>query len=369
MYRKPAFGPPWKGFQDHQPAMTLDPSTFKSVSNYIVNKQRIQPFPLLTTFANLPTLPNGDQLLGARSFLDAQTQFHTLLLGPNTAYFLTAIAPFFTQLTPLVNTQTWVRALQPYSFEVFTNKLFFTNGSSPLQFVQGYRFWETAGDVPGSCFYLGKLASHLLMINTTEFQFNFPARVRWSMVGNGSVWITNPSTQLLEPTAGFVDIADVEDQLTGWATIGTVGLAFRNNGITIVTDTGSLPPFRFENFSIGPTGVGNAFPGSLAVYGSDCVFGALDDVYWMSGFSAPNPIGGVAKKAIINDLVSSSSQIVSQMFGTLGPGVDYKSYWLAIPQSNDTKTSLWIYHFDSQSWMNEQLPYGALRSMGNLILT
>jgi hypothetical protein len=49
------------------------------------------------------------------------------------------------------------------------------------------------------------------------------------------------------------------------------------------------------------------------------------------------------------------------MVGSFGGYVDYLTYWLAIPQANDTYTSVWIYHWDDQSWINVHWPYGAMR--------
>ncbi len=183
-------------------------------------------------------------------------------------------------------------------------------------------------------------------------------------IGNPQEWDSS-----IDYTAGVVDIDECEDQLTGWATLNNTGFAFRNNGISILSPTGiGAAPFFIENFSEGPTGIGVSFPYTLAQYGQICAFVALDDIYAFTGAS-PQAIGGNAKKSIMKDVFNASSFTVAEMFGSLGQGIDYLSYWLALPQSNDTYTSLWIYHFDSQSWVNIQLPYKAVRSMSNLALT
>ena len=120
-----------------------------------------------------------------------------------------------------------------------------------------------------------------------------------------------------------------------------------------------------ENFSIGPDGVGCYLPYTLSGYGTMSCFAAQDDIYSFQG-GAPSAIGGNAKKSIFRDLASASSTPFGRMVGSFGNYVDYLTYWLAIPQQNDTIDSLWVYHFDDTSWINVQWPYGAMRCVANV---
>ncbi|MGH7249889.1 MAG: hypothetical protein ACREGC_02855, partial [Minisyncoccia bacterium] len=213
-----------------------------------------------------------------------------------------------------------------------------------------------------SCQFLGKLDAKLLMLYTFENGINFPRRIRWCAVNNSTEWDPN-----IDFTAGVLDISEVEDAITGWSVAYNNGYVYRGGGITVMTPTGVAGrPFFVENFSVGPAGVGVYTPGSLASYGSTSIFRSKEDFYSFGG-STPNPIGGNAKRAILADCDAASSQVCSTMIGSLGPGLDFMSYWLAIPQNNDTTTSLWCYHIDSTTWINEQLNYGPVKVMANLI--
>jgi len=361
-YRKPAIAD-WKGWDNSAPSILLEPNSFKRITNWLINKGRLYPFPKLGDFPSLPG--NNPTVLGMRTFQDALGNFHTLFLNSDQPFYLNPDGTY----NPLLDVNG--NGFSPkssafYSIEVYLNQAFFANGGPKLAYVQGDQGFYTAGNVPGTCFFLGKLASHLMMINTIEpvagtlGSMNFPARVRWSASGNPLEWDLS-----VDLTAGAEDIADVEDQLTGWATIGSNGYAFRNNGITVFSPTGiGTAPFYIENFSIGPQGVGCSIPYTLAIYGPFCAFVALNDIYLFDG-GAPIPIGGKAKRSIFRDIYSSVKPVSAYMMGTLLGGTDFLSYWISCPQTEDT-TSMWIYHFDSQTWVNETFPFGALSYFQNV---
>jgi hypothetical protein len=55
------------------------------------------------------------------------------------------------------------------------------------------------------------------------------------------------------------------------------------------------------------------------------------------------------------------------MFGTIYSGQEFLSYWILIPQNNDLSTSVWIYHFNSQTWTNIQVD-DAVRALENIAI-
>jgi hypothetical protein len=364
MYRKPIFGSPWGGWNDSAPSISLPASSFKQIINWLINKGAIFPLPTLTTQPDPLS-----ELLGGRTFRDGLGNLHTVVIKRSApGYYDPATFPVYNfvvnadgsgGLSPQSN--------NPFAIEVMNNTLYFANGAPPLSYVDGDNNFYTAGDTPGTCFYLGKLASHLLQVCTVEptatlATQTFPNRVRYSASGNGNEW-----DNTVDFTAGVIDIPDVEDILTGWATLTNVGFAFRQNGITSFTPTGvGGSPFFVENFSIGPAGVGCFYAYTLAVYGYLCVFAAENDIYLFTS-SAPQAIGGPAKKSIIRELGEASSFTTSSIIGSIEGIGDFLSYWLFIPQSNDSFTSTWVYHFDSQTWVNFILPYGAARFLANLV--
>jgi hypothetical protein len=362
VYRKPLISG-WKGWDNSGPSLLLDPSSFKRITNWFINKGRLYPFLRLADFPSLPG--NNPTVLGLRTFQDALGNFHTLFLNSTQPFYLNPDGTYNALLDPNGNSFNPTSS-SVFATEVFLNQVFFTNGGAPLSYVQGDQNFYQAGNVPGSSFFLGKLADHLLMINTIEpaagqlGSMNFTNRVRWSASGDPLQWDAS-----VDLTAGAVELADCEDQLTGWATIGPTGFAFRNNGISIFSPTGvGTAPFYIENLSIGPSGIGCNIPYTLATYGPFCAFVALDDIYLFDG-GAPQAFGGMAKKSIFRDIYASVAPVTGYLLGTLLGGTDFLSYWLSCPQSGDV-TSMWVYHFDSRSWVNEQLPFGPVKVLANV---
>lgn len=308
-----------------------------------------------------PNPTDGNTIIGARTFQDALNNLHTLVCTKNQAYYLNQ-TNVYTPVGNPFNPQNDV----PYAMEVMLGKVYIANGGQKVTAYDGSATPAIAGSVPGTCYYLGKLAAHLIMANTIEPEPNVvgsminPARVRWSKSGDPTNWT--------DFTSGFEDIQDIEDQISGYATLGQNGFVFRTNGITVMTPTGiGLAPFTIENFSIGPTGIGNAYPYSLAVYGSFCIFVGLDDVYYFDG-GAPQRIGGMAKKSIFKDLDTRTAFAKGTIIGSLTKGIDYLSYWLVIPQGDNATCNVWVYHFDDQSWVKENVSLGRLALLENVAI-
>jgi hypothetical protein len=319
-------------------------------------------------------------MMTGRTFTDAQGFNHTVFITQNGVAELVPGNPF-----TLVN-HPWPAGYPTFpdsalfSAVVFNGQLFFDNGIIPLSYFIGDGNIYAAGpgnliapnvvakgDFPGAAFFLGAFASRLLALNTVEpfpglpGSTNFPRTIRYSAVNNALEWDFT-----VDASAGEFIISDAEDALTGWMVVNQTGFAFRKNGITAINVTANAQiPFFVENFSIGPDGVGCYIPYTLSGYGTVACFIAQDDVYMFNG-GIPQAIGGNAKRSIFRDLASASSSVFGRMVGSFGNFVDYLTYWIAIPQQNDTLDSLWIYHFDDQSWVNVQLPYGAMRCVANV---
>jgi hypothetical protein len=347
---------PWKGWDNSAPAMILPHSSFKQITGWLINKGRVQSFPSFSTF---PNPPDGLVPQGGGSFYDAAAAQHTAIITKHHVYFITNSGIY----TLLGSTQS--DSFTPFSTAVFLNKLFMANGQTGnLTYVDGTAAGVlTAGDVFGTCFFLGKVASSLVMLNLHESGQDFPLSVRWCAINNPLEWDATVNV-----TAGSALIPEVEDAITGFANQKGMGVIYRNQGITIMSPTGNLlPRFSFNSFESGPTGVGVNYPYTLGNFGDESCFAAVDDIYHFS-LSEPTPIGGAAKKSIMADLDSASDTPHGVFLGALGQGVDYKAYWLSIPQSSNSITSTWIYHFDDQTWINEQFPYGKLYWMDRVAI-
>lgn len=347
---------PWGGWDESSPSLLLPPASFKRLQGFLFNKQRLQNFPNLPTF---PTPPDGEVIQGGGTFSDTLGFLHSGVMTKDHVYYLNESGVYTLQgntTAPSINT---------FETENFLNRLFYVNGAGSLNYLDGGQGINGAGDVPGTSFFIGKLAASLLLLNTVEAGVTAPLNVRWCAINNPLEWDST-----VDPTAGVATIPEAEDQIYGFANQKGLGVIYRSQGITIMIPTGTnAPRFSFSNFSTGLSGIGCRYPYTLDSYGFMSMFVSEDDIYMMSSLSDPVPVAGKAKKQIFSDLSNATGNPWATFVGKLGPGIDYLSYWLNIPQgTSENYSSTWIYHLNSQTWVNEQLPYGAVRWMGNVAI-
>lgn len=314
-------------------------NSFEEVFNFLLKKGRIQSKP---KFNIIPPPPNGEPILGARTFLDVLGNYHTIVLTSSQGYYLNAGGTYLALTTPFTG-----NTLLPFAMEGMLNKAFFSNGGQTVAYVEGEADFVTAAATPASAFFLGKLNAHLILLHTVENGTTFPQRIRWSKSGDPTNWT--------DFSAGLNDVPDIDDQITGFTVLGETGFVMRNEGIIVMSGTGNgLIPFSFDNFSIGPAGIGVQYPYTLVTYGRRCGFVATDDVYLFSG-GEPQGIGGFAKKMIFRDLYARVAEPRAWITATLGKGIDFMAYWLSIPLTND-EDRLYIFNFNENNWTSMKIP-------------
>lgn len=348
---------PFKGIYDSVPDPNSPPESFRDVLNFFSRKGRLQTRPRLNTFV---APPDGAIVRSMQTFLDVNGNLHTLCLTTQNAYYIDQ-SGVYTALTLPVGVTTLIGTSLPYAVQYINDRLYFCNGSTPVLYCDGEADLKVAGNVQGGCRYMAVNAAHLLLAYMTEPFYgevgskDYKKRVRWSKSGIPDNWT--------DFSSGFNDLLEVPDAITGMAALGSVTAVFRSNGITMAYPTGvGLSPFRFEQYSYSPKGVGNQFPYSLAIYNRQAVFAASDDIYIIDS-SNLTPIGGSCKRRIFNDLEQSSGDVVAGFIvPRFGVGFDFLSYWLSIPGINVT----WVFHYDEQSWVRFESSYGRLTCINNV---
>jgi hypothetical protein len=246
----------------------------------------------------------------------------------------------------------------PFAVAYIQNQLYFANLGYPLWYLDGSATVKSANS-PGTCKFLAVNVNHLIQACTIEPPPNtggtiFPNRVRWSASNNPQQW--DPGVDF---TAGFNDLLDVPDEITGLSTNGRNTFVWRTNGLTVMFPTGlALAAFDFENFSNSPEGVGNMFPFALSTYDNQTASIAADDLYLFDGNSFAG-FGGMNKKKIFADLASAAGDVVWGKTIAGFPGIDFKSYWLTIPGPNIT----WVFAFESQQWVRFSSSNGYLTAL------
>lgn len=348
---------PWGGLDNSSPSMLLPSNSFSQAVGWIINKGRLQPFPALNAFT---TPPDGEVIQGAQSFTDVSGFVHTGVMTKDHVYYLNNLNNYVLQgNTSSGGIFTPVTSNQAFSTITFLNRLFYANGTGLLNYLDGGSGVNVAGDVANSCFFLGKLSGSLLQLNIP----GGPLTIQWSGVNNPLEWNSG-----VDITAGSIVIPEVEDSISGFAVQRGMGVVYRTTGITIMSPTGNfLPRFSLSSFNDGPKGVGVTYAQTLGNYGDVSVFVSEDDIYSFSSLQVQR-IGSKAKKPIFSDLANASGNPWGVIIGKMTIGLDYLSYWLNIPQNNNTSTSTWVYRFDDQTWANEQLPYNGVRWMGELAI-
>lgn len=344
--------PPWGGWDESGPSLWLPPNSCKFMNGWLFNKGRMQHFP---NIAPLTNPPDGEVIQGADTFTDSLGYIHTGVLTKDHIYYLNQTNVY------LLQGNTSASSNASFETTAFLNKLFYVNGVGFLNYLDGSQGVNVAGNVPGTSFFMGKLAGRLILLNLVEANQVFPLNIRWCAVNNPLQWDST-----VDPSAGSTTIPEVEDQIYGFANQKGLGVIFRSSGITIMVPTGtSAPTFSLSSFENGANGIGVKFPYTLDSYGSTSIFASEDDIYMMANLSEPSAIGGKAKKQIYQDLANASSQPWATFIGKLTTGMDYLSYWLHIPQNNNN-SSTWIYHLNTQTWVNQQIPFGIVKWMGDI---
>lgn len=342
-YRQFHIAGPFQGIIDNQPAPNKAPAALDDALNFVFRKGRIQSRP---RFNNFGAPPDGAILRYGITFESVAKTFHTLGLTTKNAYFVTSGPTYNPLVYPSAINPDFSGTSLPYGVANIINRVYFSNGSRKVCYVDGSIDVKVAGDVQGAARYMMVLANRIVLGYTTEPQqgdvgsIENPYRIRWCVSGNPNDWTGFGS--------GFTDLLSVPDRITGLASLGRNGYVFRRNGISMVAPTGDFTaPLSDENFSVAPKGVGSIYPYALAVYGNQCAFVSESEIHSFNGVDL-TPIGQKAKKKIFADLdqATNSDEVVGFINPNIGLNFDMLSYWLCIPGPNVA----WIYLFDEEVW-------------------
>lgn len=207
------------------------------------------------------------------------------------------------------------------------------------------------------CKFLNEFNGRLIALNVYQLQTgpppfvqNFPYQIAWSAGGEQyGIWnvldISGNATG-----AGFNNLPDVEDEITGGLFIGPTVYIIRRAGITEMTALNSgIQPFNFDHMWASHKGVGTVFPDTIAQYGPKGAFVANDDIYTI-GLDGIGQIGGTAKRAIYRDL-KNATIVKGGMVALNINDTPELCYVLAMQINQGTQIRTYIYGFQSQQWM------------------
>lgn len=144
--------------------------------------------------------------------------------------------------------------------------------------------------------YLGELNGRLICLCCDQIVAGLysylPYQVAWSASsGNYSQW--NPFVGGLVTGAGFNNLPDVADEITGFFMIGPTGYIIRKQGITEMTPLNSgIQPFDFNHMWASQKGIGSVYPNTVTQYGSLGSFLADTGIFTL-GYGGINQIEGL----------------------------------------------------------------------------
>ena len=339
--------PPFKGIVRDVPAPG-DPHAFDDVVNFFCRKSRIHTRPRMNSYSPGPP-PDSAPIRGMQSFIDVLGLRHTLVLTTLHAYFISPNTPGGWLEIGMTRGGLYRPTGLPFSILNVIERLYFCDGSMPVQYADGESTIKFSGNVPGPCRFLTTNASHLIGANwleTTPSGFrHYPKRVRWTangiIAGGDDDWINDPS-------AGVADLLEVPDEITGLSTAYGNTYVYRTNGISVMIPTGiGTKPFTIQLLSGAPEGIGNIYPYALASYDAYTVSISKDDIWLMTqGVTYQRLAGGKVKKAIFQDLAGATGdQVVGKIIPRIGSGFDFLSYWLSIPGK-----CVWVYNQEDDNW-------------------
>lgn len=211
---------------------------------------------------------------------------------------------------------------------------------------------------------LGVLDDYLLQINTNSLVDGLqPNRINWSGPGKFSTW--DPA---IDRTAGFNTLATVDDQLTGFLSFASVGVAISQKGLIELSPTGiAIGPFNFTALWTSKVGQGSIYPNSITQYGLNGYLASSDGVYKVSTGGGFQDVSGTAKKTILASFNQQSSLANSldgyQISGAIllypynGKYITPFYILATVPGNTAANLTLWVLDTASGTW--SELVYDA----------
>jgi hypothetical protein len=207
------------------------------------------------------------------------------------------------------------------------------------------------------CDYIAEMNGRLIAMNVWQLVSgpaitNFPYQIAWS-ADSEQYGIWNVLDMSGNPTgAGFNNLPDVEDVITGAQFIGSTAYIYRQQGITEMTGLNSgIDPFDFNHMWASQKGIGCPFDGTMSQYGSEGAFVSDTDIFTM-GLGGIGQIGGVAKQAIYKDIYTSKRPGFGLVTPLVVNGEPEICYIIALqqPTGSNYLNIFWVYSYVSKQW-------------------
>jgi len=326
---------PFGGLNTDNPPVIIQPNEAAQCDNFMLRNNYIGTRPRTSNFLSAP--PDGLPCSGIWTcWNSANNTYYVYMTTLNNLYVLNigntwSPAISGTGLAGILNTN-FINAL---------GNSYFVNGSGNIYQVSGITN-SVLTNLYGAQFIM-ELAQTMLICNTYESGVNYPQRIRWCNGGNITQW--DPFTYV---GAGFADLLDISDQITGTLAMGSVGYIMRKNGITQITPTGNgIQPWYFNHLWASEHGVGMYYPDTVAQYGSLAFMLAEDNVYIFT----PSSFETIADKNIAS-IITDIQDNAYGMYAAVVPRKAYNYYYFTyeIYILQQYGMIVWSYEVPGKRW-------------------
>lgn len=359
------YGPPFAGIDSSALPPYIAPNAVLTMNNFLILDEQIvgNSFNLVNTFTgNHARIGVGD-LNGLIFAVDYDTGSNTVAVytySPNpllgTASTETLIGSFNPATPPQLGILSYIN---------INGVCYFSwSGSDTIYQHNGTIATVLTSFLGGA--YLAELNGRLIVGNVWQtvatVLTNFPYQFAWSAPG-GAYNQFNPLVGGLVTGAGFNNLPDVEDVISGLVTQGPTAYVFRTAGITEVTPLNSgIQPFDFNHLWASHKGIGTPFGQSVAQYGSFAAFIAEDDIYTI-GYDGINVIAGKAKTFLYKQL-KVPFNVVKCILTPLQIDGNVSLYYvvmIVVESVNMISTFFFFYNFMKKEW--SQLLYNTNKGL------
>jgi len=209
---------------------------------------------------------------------------------------------------------------------------------------------------------LGVLDDYLLMLNCNQASGGANASmISWSGPGEFTTW--NPSSNQL---AGYNQLATVDDQLTGFLSFASVGVAISAKSLIELSPTGvGIEPFSFTALWTSVIGQGCIYPSTITQYGQNGYLTTDSGVYTVSASAGFSDISGAAKESILGSFQYPSGiagsgvgavagDVLLEFAGTAYPTPYYILAGPIVSGFAGEFYTLWLYDMQGSGWYSAQ---------------
>lgn len=215
----------------------------------------------------------------------------------------------------------------PYDFEMFNNRLFFTNGVDQVQSWGGtgvaHRLTQTAPF--NSAKVLKAFGGYLLAGRPTVEGVEWPNLIYWSAINNERSW----------SALQVMSLTKTPDRIIGMERLGDAIAVYMTNSIYLIYKTGdSVAPFQVRDTVAG---IGAINRDAIVELGAVNVFVGQHNVYLYDGAGKPQAIADAIQDDFFGTLDRSRPHLI---FAAHYPKQD--EIWISRPTGNDYFNDVYV---------------------------